>query len=107
VFTEAEARQIQERFGPAFKKVIAKIDELSGIDKEAIEPPSSAFRIAELARRGHTRLMELPPGVADPIFLCELALELKMPVGELAERMSAHELTVVWPAFFRHKSARG
>jgi hypothetical protein len=47
--------------------------------------------------------MELPPGVADPIFLCELALELKMPVGELAERMSAHELAVIWPAFFRYK----
>jgi hypothetical protein len=47
--------------------------------------------------------MQLPPGVADPIFLCELALELKMPVGELSERMSAHELTVIWPAFFRHK----
>jgi hypothetical protein len=44
--------------------------------------------------------MELPLGTADPIFLCELALELKMPVGELGSRMSAHELTVVWPQFF-------
>jgi hypothetical protein len=35
----------------------------------------------------------------DPIFLCELALELKMPVGELGARMSAHELTVMWPAY--------
>jgi hypothetical protein len=40
-------------------------------------------------------------GVPDPIFMCELALEMKMPVGELADRMSAHELGVVWPAFFR------
>jgi hypothetical protein len=47
--------------------------------------------------------MELPPGVADPLFLCELALELKMPVSELGERMSAHELTVIWPAFFRYR----
>lgn len=47
--------------------------------------------------------MELPPGVSDPIFLCELALELKMPVSELAGRMSAHELTVVWPAYFRYR----
>jgi hypothetical protein len=47
--------------------------------------------------------MELPPGVSDPIFLCELALELRMPVSELADRMSAHELTVIWPAFFRHR----
>jgi hypothetical protein len=42
-------------------------------------------------------------GVPDPIFTCELALELKMPVGELTSRMSAHELGVVWPAFFRHR----
>lgn len=48
--------------------------------------------------------MELPPGVPDPMFLCELALELKMPVSELGERMSAHELTVVWPAFFRARA---
>jgi len=47
--------------------------------------------------------MELPTGVPDPIFMCELALEMKMPVGELADRMSAHELGVVWPAYFRHK----
>ena len=30
----------------------------------------------------------------------ELALELGMPVGEMCERMSAHELCVEWPAFF-------
>lgn len=44
--------------------------------------------------------MELPPGIVDPLFLHELALELKMPVGEMCQRMSAHELTVLWPAFF-------
>lgn len=43
VFTEAEAAQIQEKFGPAFRKVIAKIDELSGIDKEAIEKVEQTF----------------------------------------------------------------
>jgi hypothetical protein len=42
-FTEAEARSISERFGPAFKKVVAKIDELSGIDKEAIEKVEQTF----------------------------------------------------------------
>lgn len=47
--------------------------------------------------------MELPPGTVDPIFMCELALELHMPVGELADRMSAHELSVMWPAYFRHR----
>jgi hypothetical protein len=35
--------------------------------------------------------------------MCELALELKMPVGELGARMSAHELTVVWPAYFAYR----
>jgi hypothetical protein len=47
--------------------------------------------------------MELAPGIADPIFTCELALELGMPVGELGSRMSAHELTVVWPAYFAYR----
>src|SRR4051812_1280117 len=36
-FSVEEAEKIAARFGPAFKKVIAKIDELSGVDKEAIE----------------------------------------------------------------------
>jgi hypothetical protein len=38
--------------------------------------------------------------MVSPIFLCQLALELHMPVGELGNRMSAHELSVVWPTFF-------
>jgi hypothetical protein len=38
--------------------------------------------------------------MVDPIFEHELALELKMPVGELGQRLSLHELTVLWPAFF-------
>jgi hypothetical protein len=50
--------------------------------------------------------MELPPGAVDPIFMAELALELKMSVGEMAHGrgtpMSAHELCVFWPAYFRH-----
>ncbi len=45
-------------------------------------------------------MMELPPGVVDPMFAHELALELGMSVGELGQRMSARELTVAWPAFF-------
>ncbi len=40
----------------------------------------------------------------DPISVCELALELGIPVGELGARMSAHELTVIWPAFFAYKA---
>jgi hypothetical protein len=42
-FTLEEARAIQERFGPAFRKVVAKIDELSGIDKEAVEAVEQRF----------------------------------------------------------------
>jgi hypothetical protein len=41
--------------------------------------------------------------VVDPLFLHELALELKMPVGEMCNRMSAHELTVLWPEFFAYR----
>lgn len=43
-FTEDEARNIATRFGPSFKKVIAKIDEISGVDKEAIETASAQFQ---------------------------------------------------------------
>lgn len=42
-FTVEEAQQVAERFGPAFKKVIAKIDELSGVDKEAISEANARF----------------------------------------------------------------
>lgn len=48
--------------------------------------------------------MRLPPGMADPLFLHELALRLHMPVGEMCNRMSAHELTVLWPAFFERQA---
>lgn len=57
------------------------------------------------ARQGRTWKLQLPLGVADPLFMGELALEMHMPVGELGERMSNHELCVFWPEFFatRHK----
>ena len=42
-FSEAEAAQVQETFGPAFRKVIAKIDELSGINKDEIENVETRF----------------------------------------------------------------
>lgn len=38
--------------------------------------------------------------MSDPIFTYQLALELHMSVEELGHRMSAHELSVGWPAFF-------
>lgn len=48
--------------------------------------------------------MTLAPGVTDPLFTHELALELGMTVGELGDRMSAHELTVAWPAYFAYRN---
>lgn len=52
--------------------------------------------------------MVLPPGVVDPLFLCELATELKMSVGEITHGrgtpMSAYELTILWPLFRQWKA---
>ena len=31
--------------------------------------------------------------------MCELALEMHMPLGELGQRMSNYEACVIWPAF--------
>jgi hypothetical protein len=42
-FTVDEAQQIAEKYGPAFKKVIAKVDELSGVDKEALADATARF----------------------------------------------------------------
>lgn len=42
-FSLEEAEQIAQRFGPAFKKVIQKIDELSGVDKEAVDRATALF----------------------------------------------------------------
>lgn len=53
-----------------------------------------------MGKRGY---MQLPPGVVDPLFLHELALELHMPVGEMCSRMSVEELTVFWPLFFQYR----
>jgi hypothetical protein len=43
-FTVDEARLVAQKYGPAFRKVIAKIDELSGVDKEAIEKTNATFQ---------------------------------------------------------------
>jgi hypothetical protein len=48
--------------------------------------------------------MDLPPGTVDPMFLCELALELGKSLREIEDSMSAYELSVVWPAFFRQRA---
>lgn len=43
-FTESEAELISQKYGPAFRKVIQKIDELSGVDKAAIEDANARFQ---------------------------------------------------------------
>ena len=52
-FTLEEARQVAQRFGPAFKKVIAKIDELSGVSKEAVDNADAAFPGVPAANAGN------------------------------------------------------
>jgi hypothetical protein len=46
----------------------------------------------------------------DPIFLCELALALGMSVSEIVHGrgtpMSAHELAVVWPAYYAYRERK-
>jgi hypothetical protein len=42
-FTIEEARAIQAKYGPAFRKVVGVIDDLSGVDKEAIEAVEQRF----------------------------------------------------------------
>jgi hypothetical protein len=51
-FTRDEAEQVSKRFGPAFKKVIAKIDELSGVDKEAINEANARFPSSGASENG-------------------------------------------------------
>lgn len=43
MFSETEVAEIQKKHGRAFKTVIGVIDEISGIDKEAIEKAEATF----------------------------------------------------------------
>jgi hypothetical protein len=65
-FNEDEAKQIQTRFGPAFRKVIEKIDELSGIDKEAIESTEQRFPVGGAGETGPVLGDGAPNGSAGP-----------------------------------------
>lgn len=42
--TVEEARKFAQNCGPAFRKVIEAIDELSGVDKEAVEQTNALFQ---------------------------------------------------------------
>lgn len=67
-FSVEEAQQVSERFGPAFKKVISKIDELSGVDKEAIENAEARFQSGgtEQNREGQAGKNGAPTGSSGP-----------------------------------------
>ncbi len=51
-FTEAEARQIAENFGPVFRKVIEVIDRLSGVNKEEVKAAEARFLDSGESRNG-------------------------------------------------------
>jgi hypothetical protein len=59
-FTEQEAEKVAEKFGPTFKKVIAEIDNLSGLDKEAMEAAQATFPVGN-AKAGGSHLGNGPP----------------------------------------------
>lgn len=61
-FTVDEAQRVAEKYGPAFNKVVAEIDRLSGVDKEAIQDANDRFQ-AGLEGEGHGRGSE-PDAVA-------------------------------------------
>lgn len=51
-FSQEDAQRIQEKYGAAFRKVIAEIDRISGIDKEAIKDVESRFPAGESSEAG-------------------------------------------------------
>lgn len=58
-FTVEQAVVVSERFGPAFEKVIEKIDELSGVDKEALEKTQATFPAVERSENGQAEAVEV------------------------------------------------
>jgi hypothetical protein len=59
-----EAEQFAKNCGPAFKKVIDVIDEISGVDKEAIEKANATFPVGgEGQANGREAGAEAPAGV--------------------------------------------
>jgi hypothetical protein len=53
-FSEQEAEVVATKYGPAFKKVIAEIDRLSGVNKEEIESAQTRFPAGEGSPNGQT-----------------------------------------------------
>lgn len=67
-FSVEEAEQISQKYGPAFKKVIARIDELSGVDKEAIDKATARFQGSgeRAPDDGEAGVHEAPAGSGEP-----------------------------------------
>lgn len=61
-FTVKEAEAIMERFGPACEKVIAKIDELSGLDVEAVTEAQARFPAGGTGENGSAVEAGTPDG---------------------------------------------
>jgi hypothetical protein len=56
-----EARVFSQRCGPAFKEVIRVIDEISGVDKEAIEKATATFPVSGEGENGtHVPVADAP-----------------------------------------------
>lgn len=63
-----EARSFMEKNGPSVRLIIAKIDELSGVDKAAIEEANARFQGSGdgEADEGEAELHEAPPRSSGP-----------------------------------------
>lgn len=66
--TPEEARRFMENNGPSVREIITKIDELSGVDKEAIEDANARFQGGgeRATDAGETRVHEAPNGSNGP-----------------------------------------
>lgn len=64
--SEAEARVFATRCGRAFKEVIRVIDEISGVDKEAIEATEARFPVGVEGANGTAVGDATPPGDGRP-----------------------------------------
>lgn len=67
-FTVEEAEKVAEKYGPAFRKVVAEVDRLSGIDKEAIEEANARFQGGgeRAPDKREARVHETPNGSGGP-----------------------------------------
>lgn len=65
-FSIEEAERIAEKYGPAFNKIIAQIDELSAVDKEAIDEANARFQSGGTSSNGADLDHDAPTGSGGP-----------------------------------------